>query len=222
MEITEYWEFLDDVLAEADDELDGDAVLDTYATFLADLPPDELADISRLVKGLDARATTWPMLGACAVLLGTSGDAEFEDFRGWLISRGRDTFEKVVADPDALAEFVEPGSEDTYQIEGWVSASDEAYVAITDEEPEEPDVEYPVVLSDRDPNALDTDDEEMLAARYPALAASLHEPEPLVDDEAEDDVLEDPAITGGPLDAAAHLDAAHDDADPDEFEDDAD
>jgi hypothetical protein len=232
MEISEYWELVDDVLAEADDELDGDEVLDTYAAFLADLPPDELADISRLVKQLDARATTWPVLGACAVLLGTGGDAEFEDFRGWLISRGRETFEKVVASPDALADVVEPGSEDSYQIEGWVSAADVAYVEIMDEDPDDPTIDYPVVLSDRDPDALDTDDEELLAARYPRLVASLHEPEPLVDDEDEDDeaadgelddeALDDATMGDASLDEAAHLDAEHDDPDDDPLDDEDD
>lgn len=243
MEISEYWELVDDVLAEADDEGNGEAVLDTYAAFLADLPPDDLADISRLVKSLDARATTWPVLGAVRVLLGTSADAEFEDFRGWLISRGRDTFERVVADPDALADLVEPGAEESYQIEGWVGASDEAWVEITDDEPGEPDFEYPVALSDRDPDVLDTDDEEMLAARYPALTAALHEPEPLSDDEdaeepddaagagdddpsddpdddPDDDILEEAGSGDADLDEAAHLDAELDDDQDDDLDDD--
>ncbi|WP_316741602.1 DUF4240 domain-containing protein [Streptomyces sp. MK7] len=35
---------------------------------------------------------------------GGCSDAGFDYFRGWLIARGREAFERVVADPDALAE----------------------------------------------------------------------------------------------------------------------
>jgi Protein of unknown function (DUF4240) len=40
-------------------------------------------------------------------LLGWVGDDSFMDFRGWLISHGRIVFERVVADPDSLADLAD-------------------------------------------------------------------------------------------------------------------
>jgi hypothetical protein len=41
----------------------------------------------------------------------------FQDFRSWLVSRGRAVFERVLRDPDSLAGAVEP--EDDFEFEGF-------------------------------------------------------------------------------------------------------
>jgi hypothetical protein len=61
------------------------------------------------------RACHWNVLGpACIIGCGQSDDG-FMDFRSWLISLGRETYEKVLSDPDALADI--PAQDDP--IEEW-------------------------------------------------------------------------------------------------------
>jgi hypothetical protein len=43
--------------------------------------------------------------GAAYLINGRCSDDGVEYFRGWLIAQGRATYERVVADPDALADL---------------------------------------------------------------------------------------------------------------------
>ena len=47
--------------------------------------------------------------GAIYFLNGGCSNDSFNDFRSWLIGRGRDTFEKVLHDPESIVDFVQPG-----------------------------------------------------------------------------------------------------------------
>ena len=47
--------------------------------------------------------------GAIYFLNGGCSDDNFVDFRSWLIGRGRDTFEKVLDDPEAIVDIVQSG-----------------------------------------------------------------------------------------------------------------
>lgn len=49
------------------------------------------------------RAMTWLMWGAACRIVGPCSDDSFHYLRNWLMTLGRDAFERVVADPDALA-----------------------------------------------------------------------------------------------------------------------
>src|SRR5215510_8652424 len=48
---------------------------------------------------------TNPLWAAAYVVNGGCSDDGFDYFRGWLIAQGREVFERVTADPDALAEL---------------------------------------------------------------------------------------------------------------------
>ena len=52
------------------------------------------------------RSYSWDLWGAAYVVHGGASDDSFEYFRCWLISKGRGTFEAVLADPDSLADRV--------------------------------------------------------------------------------------------------------------------
>ncbi|GAA1658615.1 DUF4240 domain-containing protein [Catellatospora bangladeshensis] len=49
------------------------------------------------------RAMTWLMWGAATRIVGPCTDDTFHYLRNWLMTLGRETFERVVADPDSLA-----------------------------------------------------------------------------------------------------------------------
>lgn len=51
------------------------------------------------------RAYRWNLWAAGHLALGGMSDDAFLDFRTWLLLHGRETFERVLADPDALADL---------------------------------------------------------------------------------------------------------------------
>ena len=69
------------------------------------------------------RSYTWELWGAAHVIQGWASDDTFEYFRCWLISKGRRVFERVLADPDSLADILAPDSQGDLEFEGF------AYIA---------------------------------------------------------------------------------------------
>jgi hypothetical protein len=64
------------------------------------------------------KAYTWNLWGAAHVIHGGYSDDGFEYFRRWLVSRGRDTYEAALADPDSLAQLnARPGPDETWEFE---------------------------------------------------------------------------------------------------------
>jgi len=48
---------------------------------------------------------TWPLWGAAYVIAGCNSEYAFAEFQCWLISRGKDVYEKALKQPDSLADF---------------------------------------------------------------------------------------------------------------------
>ena len=68
------------------------------------LPLADIAEFQSHVINARQRADSWDLWGAAARINGGyCSDDGFEDFRNWLIGRGRAVFERVAATPDALA-----------------------------------------------------------------------------------------------------------------------
>jgi hypothetical protein len=75
---------------------------------LISLPAEEIAGFQAHLINARQRADSWDLWGAVVRINGgICSDDGFEDFRNWLVGRGRDTFERVVAAPDTLAELPE-------------------------------------------------------------------------------------------------------------------
>lgn len=70
---------------------------------VAKLSGPDAAAFSAIFDAKLAAAYAWPLWGAAYVINGGCGDDSFSDFRAALISRGRDAFERALADPDSLA-----------------------------------------------------------------------------------------------------------------------
>ena len=73
---------------------------------LGKLTPEDIAAFQAAFRALVTRAWTWDLWGAVYVLHGGASDDYFEDFRGWLISRGQRAHEAVLADPDGMGEIL--------------------------------------------------------------------------------------------------------------------
>jgi hypothetical protein len=79
-----------------------------------------------------------PLWAAAYVINGGCSDDGFECFRGWLIVQGRDVHERIVADPDALADLpiirARAPSAWPVECEATFCVAMEAYQAATGEE----------------------------------------------------------------------------------------
>lgn len=71
------------------------------------LPTREILSFSDHWYAASEKARKWPVWDAACVLLGWVIDDSFEDFRAWMISRGRASFEAVVEDSDNLADLAD-------------------------------------------------------------------------------------------------------------------
>lgn len=70
---------------------------------LDELEPVQIEAFERAFHRQQLLAYSWDLWGAVYVMHGGASDDGFEYFQRWLISKGRATFEGVLADPDSLA-----------------------------------------------------------------------------------------------------------------------
>jgi hypothetical protein len=85
---------------------------------LDELPPSDLADFEIHHATQYARSYDWGLWGAAYIIFGGCSDDGFDYFRAWLVSRGREIYERALSDPESLADVDLTGSEDG---EAWMS-----------------------------------------------------------------------------------------------------
>ena len=132
---------------------------------LSRLPAQQIVDFARKRRGLDERLYGWDIWGAAYVIEDGCSDDCFRDFRAYVISLGRGTYEAALRDPDSLAAVAQDAEEGD-----WENADDvapDAYQTATGED-------FPLDDSDLSgtPRGEPWDDEDgdALAQRYPRLA----------------------------------------------------
>ena len=165
----EFWAIIDRSLVDSDGGLDDQT--EHLRRLLGDLPDAALAAFDAAFVAANRRLYSWQNWGAATVMLGGCSDDTFTDFRSWVISRGRQVYERFVDDPDSI---VEAGLDDDEEIglaEGFSYIASELLA-------ERPDTAISDALPDRE--SLEPEDmpagerfddrDEALAARYPRLA----------------------------------------------------
>lgn len=95
---------------------------------LMQFEPAEIVEWNHIFDRLAARAYTVDLWGAAYTINGGASDDGFYYFRCWLIGMGRDVYEAAVANPDSLADVVEPGIDAEAEIYG---AAHQAWIAVT-------------------------------------------------------------------------------------------
>jgi hypothetical protein len=143
---------------------------------LAKLSPAAVEQFEILYYGLRDRIDTWHMWGAAVLVCDGASDDGFWYFQAWLIGQGREVFERVVADPDALAELPAVRSDpDDFDWEDLDYVACEAYEEVTGGADLDDALEARGVrlLSSPDPQdeQFDLDDPAEQLRRYPRLTA---------------------------------------------------
>jgi hypothetical protein len=160
----QFWEIVESTKADAGSSFDGH--FKELVARLTTLEPEEIAAFDLNFDILSIRAYSWDLWGAAYVIHGGCSDDNFTDFRSWLISMGRNAYERALADPESLAdiELGPDGEEDVFfEVFGYVAAT--AYRAKMGKEMSLVVTPYPSDPSG-EPFEEDSDD---LARRYPRL-----------------------------------------------------
>ena len=157
MDEREFWQVIED--AEGDE--------DALERLLTGRSSEELREFDRIYRRQLARAYRWDLWGVGYLMNGGMSDDSFDYFCDWLIGRGRDVFERVLAEPDSLADVTTPGDE--LENEGLRYAVQKAHETTHGSElPYEDAVEFPEEPAGEE---WDEDDLDALEARFPRTAA---------------------------------------------------
>ncbi|WP_079185073.1 DUF4240 domain-containing protein [Streptomyces uncialis] len=149
------------------------AVADRVAELLAERPAEHISAAQQVLWDLMAESYRAPLWAAAYTVNGGCSDDGFDYFRAWLIGQGREVFERVVADPDALAGLDAvrevAGSWADLECERVLGVAWDAHHAATGEQLP---ATWSVSYAPLDPDwSFDFDDEREIARRLPALAA---------------------------------------------------
>lgn len=105
-----FWEIVDSVHGRSGGDMDSKSELIKDA--ISKLSEREANGFAAIFDSKMDEAYSWSLWGAAYVINGGCSDDAFTDFRTSLISRGRASFERAIADPDSLAD-------DDFDQEAW-------------------------------------------------------------------------------------------------------
>ena len=148
--------------------------IETLTNTLRDLTPEELISFERHFRECLALAYRWDIWAAAYWLHGGCGDDGFWDFRSCLISTGQKNFDRVVANPDDLADLEEEPNIPYLQCEGFQYVAAKVYAELTGSEMPYDTANLPTVTEPQGDN-FDFEDQTEMARRYPKLVAKYPE-----------------------------------------------
>src|SRR5262245_39326466 len=103
MTLDQFWNIVEKVHRGSRGDMDKKCEL--LEAELRRLSLDEVCSFHRHFDECQDRAYTWELWAAAYIIGGGCSDDSFSDFRATLISMGRETFERALADPHSLADM---------------------------------------------------------------------------------------------------------------------
>lgn len=101
----QFWQLVAAARNQALDPNESETVAREATALLATRPAEEIVAAQQALWDLMADSYANRLWAAAYVINGGCSDDAFDYFRGWLIAQGREVFEYIVADPDALADW---------------------------------------------------------------------------------------------------------------------
>lgn len=107
MDREQFWALIETARREIRDLSDAEAVASRAVDILSGYARHEIAAAQQPLWDLMADSYTTALWAAAYEINGGCSDDLFDYFRGWLILQGRAAFERVVSEPDSLADLPE-------------------------------------------------------------------------------------------------------------------
>ncbi|HEV7978834.1 DUF4240 domain-containing protein [Amycolatopsis sp.] len=173
MDTQQFWTLIEDARGKLSDSADGEAVVSRASILLAAQPREEIVGAQQVLWDLMAASYRNPLWAAAYVINGGCSDDGFDYFRGWLVVQGREVFERIVADPDALADLpvirAAAADGDELECEEALSIVCSAHMTATGEQL--PADTFTIRYPELDVWDFDFDDQTEMERRLPRLAA---------------------------------------------------
>lgn len=131
MDKIQFWRLIEDAKKRSGGDCEEQVELLEKA--LVKLPPEEIIAFDRILDELCDEAFRWDLWGAGQLINGFCSDDGFFYFRSWLVAQGKTVYENALANPDSLADVVEPDFDDA-ECEALLYVAGTAYKAITGQE----------------------------------------------------------------------------------------
>lgn len=107
---------------------DCEALANALQSSLSQLSPAEIIEFDFLFRQKVIEAYRWDLWGIAYLINGGCSDDSFEYFRYWLIGQGQTVYETVLANPEAILDFID--EETDIECESLIYASQYAYEAL--------------------------------------------------------------------------------------------
>jgi hypothetical protein len=134
---------------------------------LATLTEEDLVEFERFHNEAFYNSYDWGLWGAAYVIDGGCSDDGFDYFRAYLISLGRDVFERALVDPDSLSDVE---LDDAEGWEDWMSPTMMVIHARTGRYDMAGEVDPELRLAYQEPAGQPWEESD-LSARFPRLSA---------------------------------------------------
>lgn len=172
MKISQFWELIDKTRDAATGNAEKQSELLTKE--LAKLPAEEINSFERIFDDLKDNAYIGNLWDAATVIMYGCSDDGFQEFREWLVGRGKEAYENAIKDPETLVNVLEIGEQIFPTL---LSPAIEAYEKVTGKDM--PPMPQPwAQLQGRPTINIDADKAELIAeisTRFPKLTSKFWE-----------------------------------------------
>lgn len=168
MDITEFWKIIDETREAANNNARKQS--DILTEELLKLPKEEIISFDHIFHNLKDKAYIGNLWDAATILMDGCSDSGFEEFREWLVGRGKLAYENALKDPETLVNVLE-ASEVIFPT--LLGPAMEAYEKVTGKDMPPNPRERPELQGIPTVN-LDKEDAKLLAeisAQFPKLTA---------------------------------------------------
>lgn len=121
MDDAEFWKIIDYSFGVADGDLTKQR--DVITEKLSEYTPQQIIDFEVIFCKKLIELNDYNFFAIENIIDGGGADDDFIYFRCWLISRGKETFEQTIKNPDNLAKFIEKGVDASFESLLYVSTN---------------------------------------------------------------------------------------------------
>jgi hypothetical protein len=151
-------------------ESDPGRQIEALKSALRKLPVEDIEGFEMAFDAQLKRSYSWDLWGATYVVHGGASDDSFEYLRCWLISKGQRVFEKVLAEPDSLADLLAPQVQGVLEFELFAYVARNVWAEKTGRAPNQMPMAANMSYPGADPTGTAFDEDPAhLSKRYPKL-----------------------------------------------------